>query len=130
MNLPSYNMEEIVAREAGAEGIAALVAAFYRRVAGDDILGPMYPPEDMQGAEERLRGFLLFRLLGDPSYMESRGHPRLRMRHLPFVIGPAERDRWLELMEAAMEDCSFPEAARAALMPFFASVADAMRNRE
>lgn len=122
-------LEQIVAREVGPEGIDAMVAAFYRRVPDDDLLGPMYPKEDLSGAEERLRDFLKFRLLGDPVYQFKRGHPRLRMRHMPFSIGEAERDRWLELMEAAMDETGVSKEAHAALLPFFAQVADFMRNR-
>jgi hemoglobin len=123
------SMEEIVAREAGAEGLSTLVAAFYRRIRTDDLIGPMYPPADFEAAEERLRGFLLFRFLGDTTYLESRGHPRLRMRHVPFEIGEPERDRWLLLMEGAMDDTQFPAAAREVVMPFFGMVAESMRNR-
>lgn len=107
-----------------------LVAAFYRRVPADDLIGPMYPPEDLAGAEERLGDFLCFRLLGDPKYVEERGHPRLRMRHGPFSIGVAERDRWLTLMNGALEECAVPEPAASALRTFFAQVADFLRNRE
>ncbi len=113
----------------GEDGIAALVAAFYRRIADDELLGPMYPKEDLEGAEERLREFLVMRLGGPPRYMEKRGHPRLRMRHLPFSIGEAERDRWLELMDAAMDETSTTTSARELLRPFFAQVADFMRNQ-
>jgi hemoglobin len=122
-------LEQIVAREVGPEGIDAMVAAFYRRVPEDDLLGPMYPKDGMAGAEERLRDFLKFRLLGDPVYQFKRGHPRLRMRHMPFSIGEAERDRWMELMEAAMDEAGVSRVAHTALLPFFAQVADFMRNR-
>lgn len=122
-------MEEIVAREVGADGLAAMVAAFYRRVKTDDLLGPLYPEEDLEGAEQRLREFLQFRFLGQAAYIENRGHPRLRMRHFPFEIGEAQRDRWIELMEAAMDESNITGAARAVISPFFAQVADAMRNR-
>ncbi|WP_035610204.1 hemin transporter [Haloferula sp. BvORR071] len=123
------SMEEIVAREVGAEGLAAMVAGFYRRVRTDDLLGPLYPEADFEGAEQRLREFLQFRFLGNETYIENRGHPRLRMRHFPFVIGEAQRDRWVELMEAAMDECGIAGNARAVISPFFAQVADAMRNR-
>ena len=122
-------MEEIVAREVGAEGLAQMVAGFYRRVRTDDLLGPLYPEEDLEGAEERLREFLQFRFLGNADYIEKRGHPRLRMRHFPFEIGEAQRDRWIALMEAAMDECGITGEARAVISPFFAQVADAMRNR-
>lgn len=121
--------EQTVFALLGEEGIARLVAAFYRGVKVDDLLGPMYPADDWKGSEERLRDFLLFRIGGDPRYMEKRGHPRLRMRHMPFAIGAAERDRWLHLMDAAMSETQVPDAARAWLEAFFLQVADFMRNR-
>lgn len=114
----------------GENGISEMVAAFYRRVRTDDLLGPMYPKDDWEGSEKRLREFLLFRLGGDSRYLESRGHPRLRMRHMPFSIGVAERDRWLDLMRSAMEEADLPVAAQLDLDSFFSQVADFMRNRE
>ena len=113
----------------GEEGFARLVAAFYRRVPADDVLGPMYPKDDLQGAEERLRDFLIFRFGGPVRYLENRGHPRLRMRHAPFAIGPAARDRWVELMNAALEEANLPAEAEGQLRPFFDSVATFMINR-
>lgn len=114
----------------GEDGISRMVAAFYRRIRQDDLLGPMYPAEDWEGSEQRLREFLWFRLGGDSRYPESRGHPRLRMRHMPFSIGVAERDRWLKLMREAMEEVDLPAAAQLELDAFFSQVADFMRNRE
>ena len=121
-------MEQIVAREVGAEGIARMVAGFYRRVKTDDLIGPLYPDDDWEGAEQRLREFLQFRFLGDESYIANRGHPRLRMRHFPFVIKEVHRNRWIELMEAAMDEAGITGEARAVISPFFAQVAEAMRN--
>lgn len=122
-------MEQIVAREVGAEGLAAMTAAFYRRVPTDGILGPMYPEQDFEGAEKRLREFLQFRFLGLEAYAENRGHPRLRMRHIPFAIGARESARWVELMESAMDECAVSTEARAVMSPFFAQVAEFLRNR-
>ncbi len=113
----------------GEDGIRRMVAAFYQRVRTDDLLGPMYPKDDWDGAEERLAEFLLFRLGASTRYIETRGHPKLRMRHITFRIGTAERDRWLELMTAAMDETSVPAPARAFLDPFFEQVADFMRNQ-
>jgi hemoglobin len=110
-------------------GIREMVAAFYRRVRHDDLIGPMYPADDWEGSEERLAEFLLFRLGASDRYLEMRGHPKLRMRHITFKIGLAERDRWLELMAAAMDETAVPAAAREFLDPFFAQVADFMRNQ-
>lgn len=114
----------------GEEGITRLVAAFYRRVPGDPVLGSMYPPEDMQGAEERLRGFLMFRFGGSMAYLEQRGHPRLRMRHAPFAIGQAARDRWMRNMTEALDECAFPAEADRILREFFGNTATFMMNRE
>lgn len=113
----------------GPEGFGRMVAAFYRRVKEDDLLGPMYPEDDWDGAEQRLYGFLAFRFGGVTDYVDERGHPRLRGRHMPFAIGEAERDRWLALMEAAVEETGVPEGPGRDLMTFFAQVADFMRNR-
>lgn len=120
--------ESDVMEACGEQGIRDLVAAFYRRVKVDDLIGPMYPEGDWEGAEERLAEFLLFRLGASTRYIETRGHPRLRMRHVPFQIGVAERDRWLELMSAAMDETRVSVTARMFLDPFFAQVADFMRN--
>ena len=113
----------------GEEGFGSLVAAFYRRVRTDAIIGPMYPDDDWEGSEKRLRDFLIFRFGGSDRYLIERGHPRLRMRHTPFRIGEAERDRWLELMDAAMDEVALGGQARPQLAAFFAMVADAMRNQ-
>src|SRR5271156_4589844 len=71
----------------GHDGFERLVAAFYRQVPEDDVLGPLYPAHDLAGARERLRDFLIFRFGGPSTYLETRGHPRLRIRHAPFAIG-------------------------------------------
>jgi hemoglobin len=112
----------------GDEGFRRLVAAFYRRVGTDDILSPMYPPHDMAGAEQRLRGFLIQRFGGPEIYSQQRGHPRLRMRHGPFKIDRAGRDRWVELMEAAMVEAELPAEAIPPLRKFFHDAATFMIN--
>lgn len=113
----------------GEEGFARLVRAFYAQVPGDDILGPMYPADDMAGAEARLRDFLVGRFGGPPRYMEQRGHPRLRMRHMPFAIDAAGRNRWVALMDRAIVEAEIPEDAAAVLTPFFHHMASFMINR-
>lgn len=120
--------EQIVAHDVGGEGLDAMVAGFYRRVRQDSLIGPMYPDDDWEGSEKRLRLFLRFRLLGEEQYMEQRGHPRLRGRHMPFRIGKSERDRWLKLMSEAMDEVGVSGAARDGLDVFFTQVADFMRN--
>jgi hemoglobin len=121
--------ETEVMQACGEGGVRRMVAAFYQRVKTDDLIGPMYPEDDWEGAESRLAEFLLFRLGTSTRYLEERGHPRLRGRHLPFRIGEAERDRWLDLMDQAMTETGVPEVARAFLGPFFQQVADFMRNQ-
>ncbi|MDF2738971.1 MAG: globin [Actinomycetia bacterium] len=106
-----------------------LVAGFYRRVAADPVLRPVYPEEDLSGAEERLRLFLMQYWGGPHTYSDRRGHPALRMRHAPFAIGPAERDAWLRHMTAAVEDLELPEELAAPLLEYLTMAATALRNR-
>ena len=113
----------------GEEGFARLIGAFYAQVPTDPILGPMYPTDDLPGAEQRLRDFLIGRFGGPPRYIEQRGHPRLRMRHMPFTIDVAARNRWVTLMDRALEAAQLPEAATTVLRDFFHSTATFMINR-
>lgn len=113
----------------GENGFARLTVAFYRRVKGDDLLGPMYPGDDWDGAEQRLRDFLVQRFGGPGRYSEQRGHPRLRMRHAPFAVTPAARDRWVDLMGEAMAEAALPASAVPVLTQFFDQVATFMINR-
>jgi hemoglobin len=112
----------------GDEGFTRLVAAFYRRVATDDILRPMYPAKELAGAEQRLRDFLIMRFGGPQRYLERRGHPRLRMRHHPFKIDQKGRDRWVELMEASLIEAQLPDDVVPVLRKFFHEAATFMIN--
>lgn len=114
--------------EFGETQVAAMVAAFYRRVREDDLLGPMYPDDDWDGAELRLRDFLIYRFGGSDRYLQERGHPRLGMRHAPFQIGIAERDRWLKLMDEAMEEVKVPKGEQLNVKTFFNQVANFLKN--
>src|SRR5450755_937663 len=102
----------------GTEGFTRLVAAFYRQVPQDDLLGPMYPTTDLLGAEQRLRDFLIGRFGGPQTYIEQRGHPRLRARHSPFHINQAARDRWMRLMNSAIEEAAISAEAEQVLRKF------------
>jgi hemoglobin len=113
----------------GENGFRSLVAAFYLQVPRDEVLGPMYPAEDLAGAEQRLREFLVFRFGGPPRYLEQRGHPRLRMRHARFAINRAARDRWMQLMSKALSEAALPADAEAVLREFFEGTATFMMNR-
>jgi hemoglobin len=105
-----------------------LVRAFYAGVATDDLLRPMYPEEDLEGAIQRLTGFLEQYWGGPGTYSEQRGHPRLRMRHQPFLINPAARDRWLLQMRAAVESLELPPLQEGMLWDYLERAAHAMVN--
>jgi hemoglobin len=113
----------------GAEGFTRLVAAFYRQVPHDDLLGPMYPAQDLSGAEQRLRDFLIGRFGGPQTYIEQRGHPRLRARHSPFSIDQTARDRWMRLMDNALGKASLPGEAEHMLRKFFNEMSTFMINQ-
>jgi hemoglobin len=112
----------------GEEGFERLVKAFYAQVPGDDILGPMYPADDMAGAEERLKDFLVGRFGGPQRYIEQRGHPRLRMRHMPFKLDQRARDRWVQLMEKALAEAKLPAESDKLLCDFFHHMASFLMN--
>jgi hemoglobin len=113
----------------GEETFARLVAAFYEGVESDPVLRPLYP-EDLTESRENLALFLAQYFGGPPRYTEKRGHPRLRMRHLPFAIGPRERDAWLAHMERAVDTAAVPSPAREAMLDYFRRAADFLVNRE
>jgi hemoglobin len=120
-------------RVGGMPFFEALVDAFYEGVATDEVLLPLYPEQpDLTGARHRLTLFLAQYWGGPTTYMEERGHPRLRMRHFPFHVGPLERDRWLVHMAAAVErvgaERSLPDDITAELMAYFVSAAEHLRN--
>jgi hemoglobin len=121
--------DENIYSSIGEEGFARLVAAFYRQVPQDDILGRMYPEHDRQGAEQRLRDFLIYRFGGPQRYIEERGHPRLRARHLPFHIDQAARDRWMQLMDKAIVEAALPAEAEGLLRAFFEQISAFMINQ-
>ncbi|MGD0964054.1 MAG: globin [Candidatus Acidiferrales bacterium] len=113
----------------GEEGFARLVAAFYRQVPEDDILGAMYHKEDLEAAEQRLRDFLIYRFGGADRYIAERGHPRLRARHLPFRIDQVARDRWMQRMDNAFTEAALPREAEQMLRDFFGHMSTFMINQ-
>ena len=119
-----------VYQQIGEDGFTRLVAAFYRQVPTDDILGPMYPKDDLHGAEERLRDFLVGRFGGPQRYMERRGHPRLRMRHMPFKLNQSARDRWVRLMDQALDEVKLPKESEDVLRGFFHHMSTFLMNAE
>src|SRR5580704_15332200 len=112
----------------GEDGFRRLVASFYSQVPQDSILGRMYPAKELAAAEQRLRDFLIYRFGGPPRYLEERGHPRLRMRHAPFAIDGAARDRWMELMTSALEESMFAPEVHSVLLAYLGPAATAMIN--
>lgn len=116
-------------RAGGMPFFESLVQRFYAGVAEDERLRPLYPEADLAPAARRLALFLAQYWGGPRTYDEERGHPRLRMRHAPFAIGPVERDRWLVHMRAALAASGAPTDVAAELERYIAMAAEAMRNR-
>ena len=106
-----------------------LVEVFYEGVANDAVLRPLYP-DDLEPSARHLALFLAQYWGGPTTYDAERGHPRLRMRHAPFAVGPGERDRWLFHMRAAVDEMAPQEPVRRALLEYFEMAAEAMRNRD
>lgn len=115
----------------GEETFTRLVDRFYGGVAGDPVLRPLYPDDDQELAlaAEHLRLFLIQYWGGPAWYNELRGHPRLRLRHAPFSIGPAEREAWMRHMLAAIDSLELPRSVRAAFVDYFEKAATAMMNQ-
>ena len=105
-----------------------LVDEFYAGVAGDPVLRPLYPEADLAPAAERLRLFLIQYWGGPTTYSERRGHPRLRMRHAPFRVGPAERDAWLGHMRTAVDSLGLEPEHEATLWQYLERAAFFMVN--
>lgn len=120
------NLFEAAGGEATFERI---VARFYEGVATDPILRPMYP-DDLAAAERRLKLFLMQFFGGPTTYNEERGHPRLRMRHAPFAVGPAAREAWMTHMTAAVAAENLPAPIHDALMDYFNHTATFLMNRD
>jgi hemoglobin len=117
------------AEEGGRATLEKLVRAFYDGVRTDELLLPMYPEQpDLEGAIQRLTGFLEQYWGGPGTYSEQRGHPRLRMRHLPFKVNPDARDRWLAHMRAAVDSLDLPPLAEETLWDYLQRAAFAMVN--
>ncbi|MFC9979728.1 globin [Gordonia sp. UCD-TK1] len=115
----------------GAETFRRLTAVFYREVARDEVLRPLYPEEDLGPAERRMRMFLEQYWGGPRTYSDERGHPRLRMRHNPFRVGPIERDAWLRCMHtaiASIDDDTLDAPHRQALIDYMEMAAQSMMN--
>ena len=119
---------QFYAEVGGGPTFHRIVARFYQQVAEDPVLRPLYPEEDLGPAEDRLRMFLEQYWGGPRTYSDQRGHPRLRMRHAPFRIGPIEREAWLRCMRVAVDEAGLDDAHRAMLWEYLEMAAASMVN--
>ncbi|NDJ34685.1 MAG: globin [Chloroflexi bacterium] len=110
--------ETVYERLGGDEPFRALVEAFYRRIEQDDMLSAMFP-DDLEPGKEAQFLFLTQYWGGPPRYNELKGHPRLRMRHMPYAITPAARDRWFTYMVEAIDEVGIPEPIRSQMVEYF-----------
>jgi len=115
-------------RVGGAAWFEALAARFYSAVADDPVLRPLYP-DDLTAARDHLCGFLIQYWGGPTDYSDQRGHPRLRMRHAPFVIGEAERNAWFRHMSDAVIAAHLDPADELEMINYFANAATHMINQ-
>ncbi|NJN15892.1 MAG: globin [Oscillochloris sp.] len=122
------NEPTIYAQVGGEPTFRRLVDVFYALVEADPLLRPLFPA-DLEPGKEHQRLFLIQYFGGPTSYNQLRGHPRLRMRHAPFSIGPAERDAWLNHMLAAIDEVGIADPARTTMREYFQNAAGAMMNR-
>lgn len=113
----------------GEEFFAGLTRRFYAAVANDAGLRPLYPEPDLEPAALRLQLFLMQYFGGPTTYSEQRGHPRLRMRHMGFAIGEAERDAWLGHMRASLDEAKLAPELDEVVWNYFTDAADFLRNR-
>jgi hemoglobin len=128
MSLQEHHLRAILS-EHGEPALRRVVAHFYRLVPDDPVLMPMYPADDLAGAEMRLADFVVYRLGGPTTYIETRGLPRLRMRHAPFAIDAKAREHWLRAMTAAIHAELEPGKTRDDLLAFLGGVAKFLINR-
>ena len=127
---PAHATDSFFAAVGGEPTFRRLVEHFYAGVREDAILRPLYPEEDLLPAQERLTLFLIQYWGGPNTYQETRGHPRLRMRHAPFVVGPAERDAWLRHMRNAVDSLELPAELNDPLWQYLRQAAYALQNAE
>lgn len=115
-------------RVGGEEFFEQLTTVFYQGVVTNKVLRPMYPPDDLTYAREKLKLFLMQYWGGPDEYSQKRGHPRLRMRHMPFVIDDAAREAWLTSMRHALESTAIDQSLKDELWAYFVMAANAMVN--
>jgi hemoglobin len=116
-------------RVGGMPFFTELVDRFYDGILDDELLGPLYPADDLEGAAERLALFLAQYWGGPALYMEQRGHPRLRMRHAEYKITKRVRDAWLAKMLRSVDAMAMAPEDRAELIAYLDMAARQLRNR-
>ena len=125
-----FHLDDRIYDLIGEDGFDRLCSGFFQRVPVDDVLNTIYPLDDLEGAEHRLREFLVQRFGGPHRYSAERGEPRLRGRHMPFAIDQLARDRWVQRMDEAMIECAFDDHANQVLRAFFDAAATFMINAD
>ena len=128
--MQDFHLDDRIYDVIGEEGFARLCAGFFQRIPGDEVLAAIYPEDDLEGAEHRLREFLIQRFGGPHRYSAERGDPRLRARHIPFAIDQQARDQWVQRMSEAVAEAGFNEEVNSVLRAFFDSAATFMINRD
>ena len=121
--------DTVWAQVGGTDTFDRIARAFYRGVREDDVLAPMYPQDDWEGATWRIRAFLEQYWGGPSAYQEERGHPRLRMRHNAFPVTPDAKERWLKHMHQALDEVQLPPMHDAAFRDYIERAALALVNR-
>jgi hemoglobin len=130
VSMQDFHLDDRIYDVIGEAGFALLCAEFFKRIPGDEVLAGIYPEDDLEGAEHRLREFLIQRFGGPHRYSAERGEPRLRARHMPFAIDPKARDHWVQRMDEAVTEAGFSEEVSRVLRAFFDSAATFMINRD
>ncbi len=128
--MSDFHLDDRIYDVIGEEGFARITAEFFLRVPKDDVLSAIYPEDDLEGAEHRLREFLVQRFGGPHRYSAQRGEPRLRARHMPFAIDQLARDRWVQRMGEAVTEAGFDDEVNRVLQAFFDASATFMMNRD
>ena len=130
VSMQDFHLDDRIYDVIGEEGFSRLCASFFQRIPGDEVLVAIYPEDDLEGAEHRLREFLIQRFGGPHRYSAERGEPRLRARHMPFAIDQQARDHWVQRMNEAVAEAGFSEEVNSVLRAFFDSAATFMINRD
>lgn len=121
-------MEKEIWNELGDEGFKELTHRFYQKVKEDPIMAPMYPNDDWEGSERRLYLFFTHRFGADETYLNERGHPRLRGRHMPFKIDEQAKEAWMKNMALSLEEMDIKKETKLSLYTFFSQVANFLKN--